>query len=560
MMALMVGRLFFLQVIQHDFWVAKAEKQQVMKKVVPARRGEIYMMDGLEPKLVVSNRSVWSVVVDPKRTYEKREKVRQVLEREAKDYLVGDLDKILSDNTKQYYVVAKGVERERAEKIRAEKLKGVWFVKGVERFYPEGNLGGSILGFVNAEEKGQYGVEGAMHYELKGKDGLLKTVKDIYDVPLTVGSDNIRVAPIDGKNVVLSVDINVQYKVERIIEEVAKKKKAEFVNAVVLNPQNGQVMAMGNWPFYNPAGYAKVRDVKVFNNQVIDEPYEPASVCKTFVYAAAFDKGLADIDTTFYNKDFVEVDGLVIKNAHLGYLGNVDMQKAFIYSLNTGSIDLLARLGGGELNERGRKILYEYYFDRFGLGKKSGIELFEVPGLIVKPDQGMARNHRYANMTFGQGMNTTMLSVAAAFSAVVNGGQYYRPSVVAGEMLNGSFVAKEKSRPERRVISEEASGKMRKLLAATRNYERNMGIDLPGYQVGGKTGTAEVSREGRYAKREYIASYVGFGGAKKPEFVIMVRIGGKGQAFDGWEDARPIFNEISMFMIDYLKIKPKEKK
>lgn len=557
-MAWIIANLFWVQVIEHKKWVAKAERQQIMQKIVPAKRGEIYFLDDKTPTLAVANRTVWSVAIDPFEAVKDKKRIKEVLEREIKDkILVSSLDLAFNDQMRRYFLLAKGVDIKRAEKIKKEGLRGLWLIKDVERVYPEGELASSVLGFVNSEGKGQYGVEGALDEDLKGVPGKLKTVKDVNNIPLTIGADNIRVAPKDGKNIVLTIDRNIQYGVEKIIASTGKEKQADYVNAVVLNAKNGKVMAMANWPSYDLTKFGLVKDAKVFNNQIADEPYEAASVCKTFVFAAAIDQGVMNAKTTYENTDKVVLDGLTIKNAHLGILGAVDMQKAFVYSLNTGSVEALAKLGGGTVNEKGREILYEYYYDRFGLGRKTGFELYEAVGMIPKPNEGRAMNHRYGTMTFGQSMNVTMLQAVAGFASVVNGGLYYRPTVLAGEIVNGVFVSNKDNETKRRTVSTSTSEQMREILQGTRNYERLVGIDKKGYITGGKTGTAEVFRDGSYAKKEFIVSYIGFSGAKMPEFVIMVRIGGEGKAFDSWKDARPLFNEINSFVLDYLKIKPK---
>ena len=270
-------------------------------------------------------------------------------------------------------------------------------------------------------------------------------------------------------------------------------------------------------------------------------------------------------ETTYVNNGFTTVDGWEIANAEKGQRGTITMQTALNYSLNTGSMQALMWLGGNpsEITKAGREKLYEYYHDRFGFGEATGIELIESTGLIIGPNEGYGLNSRYANMTFGQNLNLTMMQVAAAFSAVVNGGHYYTPTMVAGEMKNGKLVKNKQQDAVRDVISEDTSATMRKMLWGTRSARRIYGIDRDGYYVGGKTGTAQVIRDGEYVMNETQATYIGYGGAgndetELPEYVIMVRIWEEGKAFDGQSHALPIFDTISNYMQDYLRIKPKE--
>lgn len=563
MVAVIAIRLFVIQIIQHDEWVEAAELQQTMQNTILAKRGEIYMMDGEEPVVVVMNESVWILLVDPKVADEA--KTAEVVDRYAKDLRIADWSDVFSDKSRRYYVVGKGLSRTQAEQIKAENLSGVWFQEGVRRVYPEGELASGTLGFVNADGEGQYGVEGSLNKELSGENGLLKTVKDVNNIPLTIGDDNIRVAAKDGQNLVLTIDRNVQSKVEQILANAMNEYGAAHASALVMNPMNGKILAMANMPTYNPADYGNVEDATEYWNYVLEDAYEPASVCKTFTFAAGVEEGVMTPETTYVNNGYTTVDGWEIANAEKGQLGTITMQTALNYSLNTGSMQALMWLGGNpsEINQKGREKLYEYYHDRFGFGEATGIELIESTGLIVGPNTGVGLNSRYANMTFGQNLNLTMMQVASAFSAVVNGGHYYTPTMVAGEMVDGELVKKDTSEAVRDVISENTSATMRRMLWGTRGARRIYGIDRAGYYVGGKTGTAQVIRGGEYVMNETQATYIGFGGAgsdesELPEYVIMVRIWEEGKAYDGQSHALPIFDTISNYMQDYLRIRPKE--
>lgn len=561
-MSIIVVRLFFIQIIQHDKWAEKAAAQQTLQNVLPAKRGEIYMMDGNEPVAVVMNATVYTVIVDP--MLANRESVEEKLGSLIKDKQIAKWDDVFANRTRRYYIVAKNVERKAAEQIADLDLTGVWLQSNTKRVYPEGELASNLLGFVNAEGIGQYGIEGALNDELTGEDGLLKTIKDINNVALSIGDDNVKIAAKDGENVVLTIDRTMQHNIEKILEKKSQEIGFKNLEAIVMDPNNGEVLAMANYPGYDPANFGNVESAAAYINHVVEDPFEPASVCKTFAFAAATDLGVMTPDKTFTNFGEITIDGWPIRNAEQGanLLGTQTMQTAFNYSLNTGSTQALRWMGGSEteITQTAREKLYEYYFNRFGLGHYTGIELYESPGYLVEPNADMyGLASTYANMTFGQNMQSTMVQVAAAISSVVNGGKYYIPTIVAGKMVNGEFIANEEREPVRQTISAQTSASMREMLYNTRKMWRSNGTDPVGYYVGGKTGTAQVIKDGAYSMDETQATYVGVGGkeGELPSYVIMVRVWEEGKLAGGQEHALPVFNDLKNYVQNYLRIQPK---
>ncbi len=557
-----LARLFVIQIIEHDAWVARAEDEHIVQSTIKAKRGEIYMMDGDTPSIVVMNETVFAIIVDPLTANE--EKTREVISSAVPTAkMVAEWKDVFADKTRRYYIVARGVKQSEVDKIEEAGLSGVYYLKGNSRVYPEGQMAASLLGFVNAEGEGQYGVEGALNDELGGEDGVLKTVTDVNNIALSIGDDNVRVAAKDGKNIVLSIDKNIQHKLEQYLQEQIDSTVATNAAGIVMDPSTGEVWAMANMPSYDAANYAKVEDTSVFVNVPLESAYEPGSMCKSFSFAAAIDTGKITPNSTYNNLGYLVVDGWKIENAYEGQIGTITMQTGLAYSLNTSSITALMRLGDSEteITQKAKDTLYDYYYNKFGLGQYTGIELYEVPGSVTKPDAADAYNSRYANMSFGQGLTLTMMQVAAGFSSVINGGEYYRPTIVAGEVTaDGDFIYNQAPEAVRETISAESSATMREMLRGTRNLMRTYGIDRPGYMIGGKTGTSQGIKDGKYTFDETTASYVGFGGAEGelPKYVIMVKIWGENQKLGGESDARPVFNKMSNYMIDYLQIKPGE--
>ena len=553
-------RLFVVQILEHDDYVARASAQHMKKFVLPARRGMIYMMNGGEVVPVVMNESVYTVFVDPKMVKEDA-KVEKVITRVVpKEKRVGNFKEAWSNRDNQYYVVGRELTRREAEAIKAEGLAGIGFTETVKRVYPEpeASFAAQTLGFVNNEGIGQYGVEGAFNEELSGKEGQLITVTDVNAVPLTIGEENVKEPAVNGKDIVLSIDRNVQRKVEKALLAGMERSRGTYASGLVMNPQNGQILAMANLPSFEPGDYGKVESAEVYQNTALVAAYEPASVCKTFTFATGVDRGLIRPSDTYNNTGFTMVDAAKISNVNQGHRGEISFQEALNYSLNTGSVEALRRFDGGEITQKGEEVLYEYYHDKFGLGELTGVEVYEERGQVISPAAaaGSGAAVRYANMTFGQGLAVTMLQIAAGYAAVVNGGEYYRPSLIAGEMVDGRFVAAEKANPVRRVVSEQTSATMREMLETARNGRPDLGrLDPVGYKMGAKSGTAEVpGPNGRYKKDEAVATYVGYGGRELPEYVIIVRIGGEGKIMDGFRDAGAVWTEISNYLIGYLKI------
>lgn len=561
-MAVIIVKLFTIQIVEHEDWSAKAAAQQTLQNVLPAKRGEIYMMDGAEPSPVVLNATVYTVIVDPMLADQKE--ISEKLTAIMGDKQIAKWDDVFANRARRYYIVGKNVERSAAEKIAEADFDGVWLQANTRRVYPEGTLGSTVLGFVNNDGLGQYGVEGALNETLAGKNGLLKTVKDINNVALSIGDDNVKIPAVDGENVVLTIDKSIQRNVEKIIEEQTHVVGFANISALVMDPNNGRVLAMANYPGYDPANFGRVKSAADYINHVVEDPYEPASVCKTFAFATGIDYGVMTPETTFYNTGSTTVDDWPISNAEQGpeVAGTQTMQIAFNYSLNTGTTQMLRWLGGSEtdITELGRTRLYEYYHDKFGLGQATGIELIESAGTVQKPNAEIwGLNGTYANMTFGQNMQVTMLQTATAMASVVNGGKFYTPTIVAGKMVNDKFVENEPKAAARSTVSEATSATMRDMLYGTRRMWRANGTDAPGYYVGGKTGTAQIIKNGAYSLDETSATYIGVGGTEGelPTYLIMVRVWEDGKKAGGQAVALPVFNALKTYVQDALKVRPK---
>lgn len=562
-MVVFVVRLFYIQIVRHNDYVAQADSEHIKQFTLHAKRGAIYAMNGDVPtdRPIVMNETVYTVWADPTVVTDKTA-IISALNKIAGGNVRKDFAKYLSVEKSRYQVLATKVSRSQAEMLKKEKLAGIGFDAVSQRVYPEGQLASQVLGFVNAEGKGVYGFEQANDIDLRGRDGLLKTVTDVRSVPLTVTDKNIRTPAKDGKNLVMTIDRNIQARTEQVLAEGIERSGATHASAIVMDPRTGKVLAMANMPTYDSAQLSQVSDVAALNNDVVSRPYEVGSVAKTFTVATGVERGVIAPDSTYNNTDKITIDGQVIGNASQGHTGNITMQTALNWSLNTGMVTVAERLGGasGYITKQSRDVMYDYFYNKFRLGQRTGIELAnEQGGTVVSPKDVQGNAVRYGTMSFGQGMDTTMIQVASGFSAIVNGGTYNSPTVIAGTVDGGgSFTATQAKQTYPGIISAATSRTMRQMIHEAHYATYNPHDSSDRFFVGGKTGTSQTLINGKYVDSQTIGSYLGFGGATidTPKYVIMVEISAQDRSMGGGADAKPIFNTLSNWLINYYSLTP----
>ncbi len=588
-------RLFQLQVLQHDEYVAKANSERTKQTIIESKRGEIYMRSGDDNvEAVVMNESVWRVYIDPYYILNNYPKYKDIIA-DTMQSILGDSVRsgfswknAFANEKSMYVVVANEIDFKTAQALRNARIvygkdsngndlkmqiPGYGLQETTKRAYPSNSLAAQVLGYdyscMKTDEDGneyeatcRSGAENAFDSLLSGTDGKISATYDINNVQLSIGDEYIETPAVDGQNVLLTTDVNIQRKVESILENaVDNESSINAASAIVLNPNNGEVMAMANYPGIDLNDRSKIAagaDV----NRVTSSPYEPASTCKPLIYATAIDVGAITPQSTYYNSGSTTVADRTIYNANrsLEHTGEITFSTALDYSLNTGSVEVLRRIGGGTITRAARQTYYNYLYDKFGLGRATGFELGESIGKVYSPDEQEGNAVRYSNMTFGQGMSVTMLQTASAFASIVNGGNYYQPTIYGGIVdADGNVQAAEKKSALRQTVSASTSATMREMLIEVRSH--NGGSSDPvGYNIGVKTGTAETyDASGKYTSDKTNASVIGFGGTGDdnalPEYVIMVRLDGNSLLW-GSTDAVPIFTEISNYLIEYLRIAP----
>ena len=559
-------RLFYLQIIKHDTYTKKAQSDQIREYEVDADRGTIYAMSGDKKVPLVVNQKLYTVYADPtiiKHPSDDAKKLAAILGGSE-----SDMQKLLTSKNLRYVILKKKVDATVSKKVLALKLAGVGTQERNYRAYPQGSLAAQLLGFVNDDGKGEYGLEQALNKELAGKKGQLKAVTDVNGIPLAASSDNLLVQPVSGDDVTLTVDLGMQTQLEQILKTNQETFKSKKIGAIIMDTSTGAVKAMGNYPTFDPANYQNVDDGSVFQNAVVTEPIEPGSITKILTAAAGLDTGAITTASTYYDPGVWSLDGYKVTNiAEDGGPGNHNVADVLNMSLNTGATWILMQMSGGgnKITDKGRQTLYDYFSNHYRLGKETGIEQgYEGTGYMVGPenkDNGITIT--YANMAFGQGYSASALQMVTALSAIVNGGTYYQPHLV-GERTSatGKETTVNPKIIESNVVSKTTSSEMRDLMAyIVKGHSTSPGMKFSSnYQVGGKTGTAEIAKTGGgYREDLFNGTYMGFVGGDTPKYTIIVYNiephSYKGYA--GVGTAQPIFAEIAHMLIDHYDVSPK---
>lgn len=559
-------RAFYLQVIRHDHYVQAAQQDQLKEYEIPAARGIIRAHNGNDVVPIVLNQKLYTIYADPMLVKD-ADKVADALA----DDLGGDAAdfkrKITAKDTR-YVVLAKKVEGGVREAVLRHKFPGIGAQEMTYRTYPNGSLAAQLLGFVNDEGTGVYGIEQALNDKLAGRAGELKAVTDINGVPLAANSDNIRIAPVPGSDVVLTIDVAMQKRLEVLLQQHVERSKSAHGSALIMDSNTGAIKAMANWPTFDPNKYSEVEDPAVFNNGAVATPLEVGSSMKPLTAAAAIDLGVVRADTIYNDPAVWEIDGSKITNVEGGRTpGRRSIAELLDLSINTGATWLLMQMsdpGGTDITKEGREKWYDYMVNHYRFGKETGIEQgYEAAGIVPHPNNGPARNLAYANTTFGQAMTATPLQMAAAYSAMLNGGVYYQPRLIDQIIAPDGKVTKfEPKVLATDVVKASTSEAMRPLLEyVVENHSIGSRFDQAVYSVGGKTGTAQVAGpDGKYKENDYNGTYVGFVGGDKPEYIISIviyepKIGG----YAGSVAAQPLFADLAEMLIDNFGVSPRSR-
>ena len=585
-------KLYDLQIIQHKQMQTRALDQQTSQTVVSAFRGTIYDRNGSQLAVSVSAEDVVMSPFHMKKQRdeeaERLEKIRQenaqLAEGEKKksvdtivlwdydslaakladilDLSQDDIRERMNNTNSQYELLAKKVDEDTADQIRQLindlNIEGLDLVATSRRVYPYGSLASHILGFVGAENTGLYGLESRYDQYLQGQSGLVVSAKDVKGNPLPYEYEQYFAAQ-SGQDVVLTLDANVQYYLEKYVGEMADKYGAENgATGIVMDVKTGGILGMVSYPTYDLNNAFTVQNdqfkkdltdtsdqlLKQWRNKALNDTYEPGSTFKILTMSAAMEEGLINMNTTYTCTGGIHVSDATIHCT--GTHGTQTLKEAAAHSCNPAFITFGLQLG----NEK----FYEYMND-FGLMSGTGIDLDgEATGVFASPESFTQLD--LACYAFGQNFNVTPIALIAAQAACVNGGYLHTPYLVEQIVdSDGSITYQHDTTPVRQVVSEETSAHVRECLEYVVSDGTGRNGQVKGYRVGGKTGTADKGQTG-----DLVVSFVSFAPADDPQVIILVTMDtpsrSAGTSVSGGSMVAPVNSKIMADILPYLGIEP----
>ncbi len=542
----LILKLFHIQVYSHEKYKSLAEEQHWIVQELTAERGRIYSKDGF---VLASNQNYYLLYAEPKRIENKLE-LAEKLAKLLSEREYGSYEELytkyfdLLDCDLWWIGLERNIDPATKEFIEALALEGVGFELSPIRYYPEGELASHIMGFVafndEGERVGYFGIEGSLDGDLRGKKGKIIQEKDAEGNPILVGGYE-KTDPIKGRDIILTIERSPQYIVERKLEEAVEKYGASSGSVVVMNPFTSEIIAMANYPKFNPG---ELEDESQAKNIAISDTYEPGSVLKGFTISAGIDVGKITPSSTFVDSGPVQYSDYTIDNWDGKHHGVQTIAQLLQKSNNIGAAWVGHQVGSKDIHK---------YFSNFGLGQKTGISLEgEDTGVIRNPSTWTAID--LATISFGQGISATPLQVLNGFNAIANGGVLNRPRIIS-QIVTGDEIIDMETKEVRRVISKETSRTMVDLLTSAVEQGESRYFNIEGYKVAGKTGTAEIPKEGSYDTSETNATFVGFLSESK-KFSMLVRLERPVSSRYASETAVPLWMDLAQDLATYYSIPP----
>ena len=536
-------RLGVVQIINGGWLQAKAEEQWTRDLPLTAQRGTIYDRTGSALAVSVSTYNVYSRAREVKDAPATAKALAEILK---KDYI--ELYNKISFNGVSEVLIANQISSAQAKQIIELNTKGIYLAENVKRYYPYGDLLTQVLGFTTTDNQGQAGIEEYYNNYLKGVDGYSYIQSDLTGVEI---ENTLRsyVPSIPGFNISLTIDSKIQLSVEQALEKLMIEQKAKSATGIVMDPNTGEILAMSTKPSFDlnnvPRNNVANLMETVKNKSVVDV-YEPGSTFKILTMASAVEENHVTTHNGFYCSGSITVDGENIKCwKHTGH-GSQTLVEGFANSCNVVFVQLGLMLGIDKFYNR---------LNTYGLGKLTGIEISgESGGIIMNKEK--AKRVDLARMGFGQAVAVTPLQLITAISGIVNGGIMYEPKLIKEiKEPNGNVFDSAVITPKRRIVKKEVSDLMNFMLEETVSKPGKYTF-IPGYEVGGKTGTTQKYENGRISGK-YISSFVGTYPASKPQYIVLVLVDepGTGQYY-GSVVASPYAKEILNGIFAYKNIKP----
>ena len=526
-------RATWLQGVRAESLARLGQTQHREAVTLPAPRGTLYDRTGVE--LGLGERAT-TVYANPKQVVNPRAAAVAV------ERTLGlDADKIypqLADRTRGFVYIERQADPAQAAALQRLKLSGFGFYPEERRSYPQGSVGAQVLGYVGIDGNGLAGLELQFDHSLAGKAGAETIVKDPGGRVIDVEQQK---AERPGHDVFLTLDHSVQANAEEVLRETVRKWHAKSASAVVLDPRTGAVLGMAVQPGYDANRYPSApRDLQ--RNRTVTDTYEPGSTFKLITVAAALSERLVSPSTRFTLPYSLKVADRVIHDAEPRGTVNYSVAQILAHSSNIGAIELAEMVGRTRLSS---------WISRFGFGRVTGIDYpGESPGIVLPPDKWSGST--IGNVPIGQGIAVTPVQMAAAYAAIANRGVWSRPHLVDHVAGGGR-----PSLYRRRLVSPQVASELMTMLKDVVAEGTGTYAAMPGYQVAGKTGTAQKpDSHGGYATGRYVASFVGIVPASRPRLVILVMVDEPQGAIWGGTVAAPAFQQIARFDLQYLEVPP----
>ena len=552
--AVLSGRLAYLMVFRSEYYSEKAEDLHQRERTIKAARGEIIDRNG---QVIATNRTVCTVSVIHSQIQDPEE-VIAVLSRElgvAEETVRARVEKRSSRE-----IVKTNVDKTAGDAIRNMGLAGVKVDEDYKRYYPWDSLASRVLGFRGGDNQGIIGLEVKYEEYLKGTAGKILTMTDAAGIEIENAAED-RIEPVAGNDLYISLDVNIQKYAEQAASQVMEKKGAKQVSILVMDPRNGEILAMAsvpefhlNNPFSLPEGTETPADEKeeqdllnrMWRNPCVSDTYEPGSTFKIITAAAGLEEGVVDLDDHFNCPGFRIVEDRKIRCHKTGGHGSETFLQGMMNSCNPVLIDVGQRLGVEN---------YYKYFQQFGLMGKTGIDLPGEASTIMHQKEKMGAVE-LATVSFGQSFQITPVQLAATVSSIINGGTRITPHFgIRAVSADGSRIREFEYPEGERILSEETSATMRYILEQVVAEGSGKNAAIAGYRIGGKTATSEKLPR---SLKKYISSFIGFAPADDPQVLALITIDEPEGIYYGGTIAAPVVADVFKNILPYLGIQAEE--
>jgi cell division protein FtsI/penicillin-binding protein 2 len=546
--AAIISRLFFLQILDRKLYQAQALGQQVAFNNVTGARGQIFCENSQETKgsqgsgevkSLAINKDSWTISVNPKDILDKPAFAAALSKtiNQSQEQIVSEIS-----GKDSYVVIQKDLSSVELNKIKGLNLKGLSWENVPDRFYPQGGMASQTLGFLGGAGSGQYGIEGYYDDILKGKVGVQEQKSGLD----SIFSNDDQIS-LDGSDVYLTLDYNIQFQAEQLLEQEQKKDDIESGQIIVLKPDTGRILALANFPNFDPNKYSKAPNLDIFQNSTVQKLFEPGSIMKPFTMAAALNEGKITPDTTYTDTGVVTFGSKSIHNFDNEKYGLQTMTQVLESSINTGAVFAEQQID--------HKIFFDY-IDKFGFTSKTGVDL---QGEVYSRNDLLKSGPdiEFATAAFGQGIELTPMQIARGFCAIANGGKLVRPYIVE-KIINGKDETDTIPEVSDPIVSQQTISQLNTMLIDVADKGFNGVAKIPGYYMAGKTGTAQIplpNGRGYEPDSNTIQSFVGYGPALNPQFLILVKLD-KPKVPKSALSAVPVFKQLAKYIINYWQIPP----